>query len=276
MLLHRIMRVSALLATVVAFGLAGPATAEEKIRIGGTGAGSILLQHLVSTYQKTHPKANIAVIMPPLGSNGSSRALADGSIQIAVVSVLPETLVADTMSVVEWVKTPFVFVGKNLPAGTHMTHERLVDIYAGRYTQWPNATPVRLVTRTERESDTKVLRSISPAMNAAVTAAQQRPGMPFAENDVENQKLLEHTEGSFGAIALGQLRLSESRLNPVVIDGTPTADGLGRKDTARFFKTFGLIVTQTPSPETRNFLRYLRSPEALRQIEPFGFTRAGT
>lgn len=275
MFLNRIMLTAALSFATAAFGLPGTAAAEENVRIGGTGAGSILLQHLVNSYQKTHPKANIAVIMPPLGSNGSLRALADGSIQIAVVSVLPETLVSDSMSVIEWVKTPFVFVGKNLPAGTHMTHDRLVDIYAGRYTQWPNATPVRLVTRTERESDTKVLRAISPAMDTAVTAAQQRPGMPFAENDVENQKLLENTEGSFGAIALGQIRLSNSRLHPVVIDPTAPANSRSRKDTYRFVKTFGLIVSQTPSPETRDFLRYLRSPEALRLIEPFGFTRAG-
>ncbi|MBS1154163.1 MAG: hypothetical protein H6R07_87 [Proteobacteria bacterium] len=250
------------------------AIAQDKIRLGGTGTGSLLLQHLVDTYAKSHPSVLASVVMPPLSSSGGLRALAAGSIQIAVVSVQPRPEDTGTLKITTWVRTPFVFTGRNVAAGTNLTIGQIADIYAGRLTRWPDDTQIRLVTRTERESDTKILRSLSPVMDAAVTLATKRIGIPFAENDVDNQQLLERTNGSFGAIALGQLLLSESPLKPIDLEGaSPSPDNL-RKGIYRPEKILFLVISPTASEAAFELFRYLQSPETLQMIERYGFIPA--
>lgn len=248
--------------------------AQDKIRLGGTGTGSLLLQHLVDTYAKSRPRVLASVVMPPLSSSGGLRALAAGSIQIAVVSVQPRPEDAGTLKVTAWVRTPFVFTGRNVAAGTNLTIGQIADIYAGRLTRWPDDTQIRLVTRTERESDTKILRSLSPVMDAAVTLATKRIGIPFAENDVDNQQLLERTNGSFGAIALGQLLLSESPLKPIDLESAPPSPDNLRKGIYRPEKNLFLVISPTASEAAFELFRYLQSPETLQMIERYGFIPA--
>jgi len=254
--------------------LAGSA-AQETIRIGGTGIGTLLVQRILESSPKARPNALAMAVTPPLGSTGGLRALAAGRIQIAVVSIpsayADNAINSDNSRSFPWARTPFIFTGQSIASGAALTRSQLADIYAGRVAQWPGGEPVRLVIRTERDSDTRLLRAMSPDIDAAVTLSHQRIGMPFAENDIDNQKLLEQTPGSFGTIGLGQLLLMDSPLKPATLDGiAPTPANL-RAGTYRFEKPLYLVVAKAPSAATQEIVRYLRSPEVLKMIERFGF-----
>jgi len=264
-----------LMLLAVGLALGGNVQAQETIRIGGTGFGTLLIQRILDAGPKPRPNVQAMAVTPPLGSNGGLRALAAGTIQISVVSIpssYPDNAINSGNSLsFPWTRTPFVFTGRGAASGAALTRGQIADIYAGRVAQWPGGEPIRLVTRTDRESDTRLLRTISPEIDAAVTLAHKRIGMPFAENDLDNQDLLERTPGSFGTIGLGQLLLAGSPLKPATLDGVaPTAANL-RASVYRVEKPLYLVVAKTPSAATEEFVQYLRSPAVLRMIERFGF-----
>ena len=264
-----------LLLATLGFAFSAKALAQEPIRIGGTGMGSLLTQRVLEADAKSLPKVRAMVILPPLGSNGGLRALADGSIQVAIVSIPSsypaKSANADNFKSIPWARTPFIFTGRDIASGTKLTLGQVADIYSGRIIRWPGGEQIRLVTRTDRESDTRLLRAISPEIDAAVTLARKRIGMPFAETDFDNQDLLEKSPGSFGVIGLGQLLLSQSALKPVVLDGiAPMPEGL-LAATYRHEKPLYLVVSKTPSAATREFVQYLQSPEVMTFLAGFGF-----
>lgn len=265
------------LLTLICFTFSDSVAAQEVIQIGGTGTGTLLIRHLSDSYSKLHPDVRVNTILPPMGSNGSLRALAAGAIQIAIVTfptVYPAPAKiedAEVNKVVPWVRTPLIFTGRDVASGTRLALAQVTDIYSGRLTQWPDSKHIRLITRTERESDTRILRAISQEMDAAVMASVGRVGMPFAENDLDNQQLLEHTAGSFGAIGLGQLLLSNSMLKPVSLEGIlPSADSL-QNDTYRVEKPLYLVTNKASSPALLEFIKYLKSPGVVKKIRRYGF-----
>lgn len=263
---------------MLGLALSARVNAGESVRIGGTGTGTLLVERLIDTYTKAHPDIQVTTILPPMGSNGGLRALDAGSIQIAIVtfaSAYPETSAGSMQrNTVPWVRTPFVFTGKEITGGTPMTLKQVAGIYSGRVAQWPDGRAVRLVTRTERETDTRLLRAISTEMNESISLALKRLGMPFAENDLDNQQLLERTPGSFGAIAFGQLLLTNSPLKPAKLDGVvPSADNL-LIGSYRLEKQLQLVTGKEPSTATRSFIEYLQSPAVMQAIRQYGFIPA--
>jgi len=270
-------RLGLFLLTIFCFTFSENVLAQEVIQVGGTGTGTLLIRHLSDSYSKLHPEVRVNAIMPPMGSNGSLRALAAGAIQIAIVTFptvypVPEkTEGAELNKVVPWVRTPLIFTGRDIGSTTRLSLVQVTDIYSGRLTQWPDSMPIRLITRTERESDTRILRAISLEMDAAVMASVGRIGMPFAENDLDNQQLLERTAGSFGAIGLGQLLLSDSTLKPVNLDGIlPSTDTL-QNDAYRIEKPLYLVTNKASSPASLEFIKYLKSADVVKRIRRYGF-----
>jgi len=266
-----------LLVLLTLFGvtLSGGVQAEESIRVGGTGIGTLLLQRMIDSYSKVRLDVNAKTMVPPLGSNGGLRALASGAIDIAVATIPSSFPTASeneaTNKIIPWVRTPFIFTGRDVVSGTRLTLGQVAEIYSGRFAQWADGKPVRLITRTERESDTRLLRAISREMNEAMTMASKRTGMPFAENDIDNQQLLERVPGSFGAIGLGQVLLSDSPLKPISLDGVlPSVENL-ISGVYRMEKPLYLIVSKSPSPATLEFIQYLHSPDVLAAIRRYGF-----
>jgi phosphate transport system substrate-binding protein len=258
--------------TLSGFALSTNTMAQEPLRIGGTGLGSMLIQRVLETDAQLQPKAQPMVISPPLGGNGGLRALSVGAIQVAVVSIPPESPAnADQPKVIPWVRTPFVFTGRGVGAGTSLSLVQIADIYSGRVTQWPGGEQIRLVTRTDRETDTRLLRAMSPQIDAAVTLARKRVGMPFAETDFDNQELLEKSPGSFGTIGFGQLLLKQSTLKLVALEAVvPTAESL-LSGAYRFGKPLYLVVAPAPSAATLAFVEYLQSSAVMKIIALYGF-----
>ena len=268
-------RLSLSLAVAAGIAVADIAAAQQVISVGGTGTGTLLIQRVVDAYSKSRRGVQVTAVMPPLGSNGGLRAVSAGAIQIAVVT-FPTIHAAQSENVaagkaIPWARTPFVFTGRDLPSGTKLQMGQVANIYAGRVTEWQDGKQVRLITRTERESDTRILRAISPEMNEAVTLSLKRSGLPFAENDIDNQQLLERTPGSFGAIGLGQVLLTESPLKPASLNGVQPSMKSLQSGAYPLEKPLFLVISSTPSAVTLDLVQYLQSPEAMKIVGRYGF-----
>lgn len=232
----------------------------ETISVGGTGGALGTMRIMVEEFKKEHPSVNI-IIVPGLGSGGGRRALLGGALDITVITRAGNRQENTPGTVaVEFGKTPLVFATGNKNPVSDVTGRDLIEIYSGRKITWPSGERLRLVVRPEADSDTDVLKSISPAMEEAVKSALAREGMKMAITDSDSADAIESMPGGFGTSTLA-LILSEKRsLKALLLNGVaPSAKSI-TDGSYPLFKTF-YVLTRTNSPEpARKFVAFVLSP----------------
>lgn len=233
---------------------------EQEVRIGGTGAALGTMKILADAYSRQRTDFRFAVL-PSLGTSGGIKALRAGAIQVGVSArPLLDTEAQGGFVATEYGRTPFIFATPIATQAVGITTQALVDFYAGRADKWPDGTLVRLVMRPVGDSDTEVIKAISPEMRAAKDAAEKRPGMLFSVTDQETADSIEKVSGSLGPSTLA-LMLSEKRaIRALSLDGvTPDVKALadGRYPLS---KTMYLVTPAALAPAVQGFVDFIRSP----------------
>ncbi|MDA8432848.1 MAG: substrate-binding domain-containing protein [Nitrospiraceae bacterium] len=256
-------------------GRSAAADAVETIRIGGTGSALATMRLLGEAFHDRH-SGIVVKVFPSLGSSGGIKAVLEGDIDIAVASKkLSPAEKERGLVAYEYGRTPLVFVTHKTNPLSDITLKQVIDIYSGRMRNWPDNTPVRLVTRPAREASTLLLEGISAQMKKAVLSAAVRPGMTVAVTDQENADLLERLPGSFGVVSLCQL-ISENRgLKSLSLDGiTP-----GKKTLAdgayRYYYDLYLVTGRRSSTASRLFVDFVFSKAGRSVLTRTGHLTAG-
>ncbi len=242
------------------FALTAGATSQaQEIRIGGTGAALGTMQVLAQAYARSQANARITVL-PSMGSSGGIKAVLAGAIQIGVSSRPPSEAESKAGAVaLEYGRTPFVFATAATNKVTGITTQNLVDFYAGTVNEWPDGSKLRLVLRPLGDSDSEIIKNMSPAMREAKSAAEQRKGMVFTISDQETAGAIEKIGGSLGPSTLALLISEKRGLKALALDGVvPGARTLA--DGSYPLSKQVLIVTgpKTP-PEAQAFVTFVRS-----------------
>ncbi|MEO5660131.1 MAG: substrate-binding domain-containing protein [Polaromonas sp.] len=251
-------------------GSAGPLEGDSRIRIGGTGGALASLQLLGEAFKKVQPTVSI-VTVPSLGSSGGINAMLASAIDLAVSSrPLKEAERGQGATATDYARTPVVFATAARFGTSAITTGELVGIYAGEVTTWPDGRTLRLVLRPESESDTDIVKSLSPAMNQAVKSALARQGMIIASTDKVNADHLEKIHGAIGAITLSQIITEKRALLPLALNGVMPSLQTLDNGSYPYAKTFSLITTPKASLQARQFVAFVRSPEARQILEKSG------
>jgi phosphate transport system substrate-binding protein len=141
-----------------------------------------------------------------------------------------------------------------------MTTE-LEKIYGGEMTNWPDGTRIRLVLRTEHETDTLILKKMSPGMEKAVTAARAVPGHLEALTDQDNADMLVATPGVFGASTLTQIMSEKRALKVLSFNGVkPDGEALANNKYP-LSKPLYLVTTPKTSVPGKGFAAFVLSRE---------------
>lgn len=236
---------------------AGPASAQEQLRIGGTGGALAVMKKLASGFQRSHPGITIAVL-PSLGSAGGIKAVLAGALDLSVSS---RPLNASEQGVAARVmgRTPFVFVVQRNSPVSALTMEELEALYAGRTRNWPDGRPVRIVLRQEAESDTSLLKSMSPGMARSVTEALSREGMVMAITDHDNANAIETIPGAIGAISLGQLLCEERPFTILSLNGLLPGRDTTAPGAYPYVKTYYLVMKSGARGALQEFTDFIFS-----------------
>jgi phosphate transport system substrate-binding protein len=239
--------------------LSTPSLQAQTIKIGGTGGALGTIGVLVEAFKKSHPEAKV-IVVPGLGSGGGRKALLGGAIDIAVTSKAGkdaeklEGAVAVLLG-----RTPFVFATSKKNPASALTTQELVDIWNGKTTTWPDGSRLRLILRPENDSDSDVLKKISPAMEQAVKSALSREGMKIAITDTEGTDALEVIQGALGT-STSALLISEKRpLKALSLNGVAPSTKTIANGAYPLFKSIYMVTAAKPSELTVEFTRFLRS-----------------
>ena len=233
--------------------------AAEAIRISGTGGAMETMRILGEAFRKNNPGIRVE-ILPGMGSSGSVKAVLAGRLDIGLSGRSLNGEERDQGAVeTRYAKTPFVFAVNRTLKITGMTLESVAGIYAGKR-DWEGGKRIRVVLRPPEDSDIAVLKSMSPAMSAAVDIAFRRKGMIVATTDHDAADAIETVPGAFGGTTLS-LVLSEKRaLRVLALDGVVPSVRTMADRSYPYSKTFFMVTRKNPSAAVRRFVDFVRSP----------------
>ena len=231
----------------------------ETIRISGTGAAMGTMRILGEAFRKAHPGIRVELVSG-MGSSGAIKALLAGRLDIGLSA---RTLSGEERArgIVEtrYARTPFVFGVNSTLKMTGLTMERLAEIYGGKR-DWENGKRIRLVLRLRNDTDTPVLKAMSPAMSAAVDIALRRKAMIVATTDDDAADAIENVPGAFGGTTLS-IVLSEKRAIRILsLDGVIPSVRTMADRSYPYSKTFFMVTKNNPPAAVRWFIEFVRSP----------------
>lgn len=244
----------------------------EALTVGGTGSSEPIVRLLFAEFQKQAPDATLNHLSPPLGSGGAVKALAASRIDLALIG---RPLQADEAKRVgqqfALADTAFVFASRDGQAGAGFTLDQLAQIYDGRLRTWQDGAPIRLILRPAFESDSITLKSMSPTMDTAVSAAALRPGMVSGDNDFHTLKLIADTPGSLGPTTLGMIRTTHNSVVVVPINGVVPSLANLKDGSYPWRKPLIVVLPLQPGPLAERFAAFLRSPAAVRVLQAYDY-----
>jgi phosphate transport system substrate-binding protein len=236
--------------------------AETVLKTGGSGFGLGIMKILAEAYEKSHPDIHITIV-PSLGSSGGIKAVLHGALDFAISSrALKEGENDQGGDATELARSPVVFVVNNKVEKDAISTPELEKIYGGRMDSWPDGTPIRLVLRPESESDTKIVKGLSPGMEQAVNFAQSREGMIVALTDQDTAEAVEKINGALGVSTLTQILSEKRKFKILSLNGVrPSVEGIS--------------VGSYPLAKTLYMVTSTKTPAAARQFIDFIGSQAG-
>jgi phosphate transport system substrate-binding protein len=244
-------------------------SAQEQVRIGGTGGALAVMKRLASAFQRSHPGVAITVL-PSLGSAGGIKAVLAGALDLGVSSRPPNILEKGAVSHVIG-RTPFVFAVRRDNPVSDLTLGEIEAIYAGRTRSWPDGRPLRVVLRPEAETDTSLLKSMSPAMERIIADALLREGMIMAVTDQDNARAIERVPGAVGTTTLAQVLSEGLPFKALSLDGVRPGPGTLVSGAYPYFKTYYLITAPGSRPVVRQFVDFITSPRGRSVLSRCGY-----
>lgn len=249
---------------------APPARAADVLRVSGTGSWLGVMTRLAPAFAKAHPGNRLEVI-PSLGSGGAIRAVATGELDVALSG---RPLKADEretgLAAVEVARTPFVFVAGPGAGATGLTAAELVQILKGKQTAWPNGERIWPVLRPAKDADTAYLRSLSPALSAALTAAQAQPGQLVAATNQQSDDLVARNPGGLGMSSLAQVITEPRGLTVLAWEGVSPSLPTLVSGKYPLVKPLFLVLPARAAAAEHHFLAFLATPEAGRLLAAVG------
>jgi phosphate transport system substrate-binding protein len=233
------------------------AQAGEVIKIGGVGGALGTMKLLGQAFERSHPGIKV-IVLPSIGSKGALRAVPEGAIDIGLTGrPLNDEELRRPLSVVEYARTPFIFVTRTGIKADGLTYEELIRIYRGEMQKWPKGERIRIVLHPAGDP----VKSLSPEVKRAIGVALTWQGIEHAITDQENLELIEKTPGALGYTTLTQV-IAEKRpvkilsLNGVVPGVKTLAEG-----SYPVSKSLFMVTKQEPDEKVRKFIQFVLSEE---------------
>lgn len=247
-------------AIALVLGFSGGAAAADTLRIGGTGTALGTMRLLADEFMKNNPEVRFTIV-PSVGSTGGMKAVTDGAIDLAVTSrSMNESERKRGATEIEYARTPFVFAVSTKSRLTAITHRELVNIYTGNIVKWADGNPVRIVLRPASDTDTAIVKNISPEIRQGLAEAEQRPGVRVSVTDQDAADDLERIPGAIGPSSLA-LILSEKRaLRALKLDGKEPTPANAASGTYPYYKRLFLVTGPKRSAAVERFITFVQAP----------------
>jgi len=248
----------------------GGVHAEEHFKIGGTGGGLGTMKRLATLFEQENPGLVIDVL-PSLGSSGGIKAVAAGAIDLAISSRPPKDKENDLgLMARPYAVTAMVIVTSHSDAADSLSRETLAKMYDGSITKWSDGTPIRIVLRPVRDTDTKIIKQTIPELVEGLDIASKQKGVATGLTDQEAADHLEKIPGSLGFLSLSVVRSEKRQLSVIALDGVaPTVENI-ESGTYPSRKTYYFVWKKPMKNATQKFIDFVGSRSAKSVLNEMG------
>lgn len=238
----------------------GAATAADEIKIGGNGNSLGTMRLLADAFDKQNPDMKVTVL-PSIGTSGAIKAVPKGALDIGLSSrpLTEEERKLGAISI-EYARTVLVFAVATKTKVSELTLDQIADIYGGKMVNWPDGSQIRPVMRQTGDDNSRQIKNISPALDKALSAAEQRPGMPFATNDQEAVDKTESVPGALVVTTLSQINSEHRTLRALTLDGVEPTVSNAVSGKYPYIRRLFLITQPDPSAVVKRFIAFIQSP----------------
>lgn len=245
-----------------------PAVADT-LKVGGTGSALGTMKILAEAYRASRPDTQIMVV-PALGSSGSIKAVAAGVLDIGLSGrPLKPAEREQNLAEREVARTPLVLASMRVHSG--FTLSDIVRVYDGTLQTWPDGSPLRPILRPESDSETALLRAISPEIDRALTTAHARPGVHIAITDQDSADAIEHIPGGLGPSTLALILSEQRKIRALPLNGVAPSVAALRRGSYPYFKPLYLVTPQNPSGPARAFAAFIQTRQGARILSDNGY-----
>uniref|UniRef100_C6E0B9 Extracellular solute-binding protein, family 1 n=1 Tax=Geobacter sp. (strain M21) TaxID=443144 RepID=C6E0B9_GEOSM len=235
------------------------ASAQEIVRISGTGAGCALMVPLIDAFEKENKGIKVHM-EKSLGSTASIKATAKNALDLAISGrPLKPAESAEGLVQLNYGKTPFVLVSNARTRESNLSLKQVVGMYSGKIPKWPNGGFVRVVLRPDEDTDTKIIRAISPDMDMAVTAAQARKDMLLGITDNEAYEAVSKVPGTLAFMGLTLPLSQPGSVKVLRLDGALGSVATLAGGKYPYVKPLYLMTRKESSAATEKFVKFLYS-----------------
>lgn len=231
----------------------------EEIKIGGTGNALGTMRLLGAAFSKKYPDVKVTVL-GSLGSSGAVKAVPKGALDIGVTSrVLTKEEREEGLVEAEYARTTTVFAVSGKSSMVGITLDQIADIYSGKLIKWPDGTAIRPVLRQPGDDNTRQIRSLSPAIDQALTQAELRSGLAFAVIDQEAADKIESIPGAIGVTTLALIKSEGRALKALGIGNVEPTPKNGASGNYPLVKHFYFITKDVQSSTVQRFLAFVKT-----------------
>jgi phosphate transport system substrate-binding protein len=246
------------------------AYSDDVIRIGGTGVALGTMRQLALEFEKKNPDIHIR-FKRSIGSSGAITSVSKNGLDIGLLSrqLKPEELEL-SLNVIEYAKSPFVFIsGARVPI-RNINESELVELYQRKILTWPNGEPVRIVLRPIADSDNIVARRISPAMAAALDNLLYKEGMLVALTNQDAVDIVSKTPGTLGFSSLTQITTEVNAARVLKFNNVSPSLSALANGTYPLSHTLSFVTRKPASASVSKFIAFVFSPKGASILKKTG------
>jgi phosphate transport system substrate-binding protein len=236
----------------------------EKIRIAGSGSGSVILKSIQEPFNKKYPNIKLD-ILPTTGTGDGIRGVSEGLLDIGVAARKMKSSEKEKYPNVDeatFAKDVMVLaVNENVEVES-LTSEQIKKIFSGEITDWSEVGgqkgKIVLLDREESESSKILLREQILGSDLTVTDAS----ILMTSADAMN-KAIEKTPNSLGQTSLGVIKLQNLNIKPIAVDGVMPSTSTIKDGSYKLVRSYGIVFPKGGLNENvKAFVDYVFSEEA--------------
>jgi phosphate transport system substrate-binding protein len=259
--------VTAVVALAIAFAL--PASAGERITIGGADSIIPLAQELAKPFA-TKARGDSVDFDPPTSGSAGIKSLLQGKLDIALSSrTLTAEETAQGLQLKEFARVRVVLaVNKSVPV-RNITSEQVCAIYAGKVKNWRELggadRPLFPLTRPSDQTDPQVLRAHIDCFKNL----KEADTVLILLKAADMSHTLATKEGTFGYTNMIEVGRSEGRIVPLSLNGVEPSPENVAKGAYKLVRSFFFVLPAKPKPLAQSFVDFAVGAEGEKVIRGY-------
>jgi len=251
-------------------GFSPGAVGAETLEIPGTGACEVLLRALAEAFNVN--RTDRVMVPPSIGSSGGIRAvIGDQAIMARVAQPLKDQEKAHGLRYLVFSRDLVIFAGGARVMVKNLTQAQLLDIYAGKITDWRELgggpAPIRVLARQPGDSSLLVIQEHLPEFRN-ITFPQ---GVKMPHTDPKMLQLVEKYKYSIAWLTFSALKGTQATIHPLALDGIAPTPENARSGKYQLICDYALVFKETRLNNlARSFIDFIFSKPAQQLMKQYG------